>query len=55
MVRRLLEKTLCSVAVAVVAEEEDFLFLLSCPWVALVYLGKRLVASVRYVAGLRVF
>lgn len=54
MVRRLGE-TLCSVVVAVVEEEGVFLVPLSFLWVVLVCLGKRQVASVPYVAGLRVF
>ena len=54
MVRRPVE-TLCFVVVAVVEEAGVFLVLLSCLWVVLVCLGKRQVASVPDVAGLRVF
>ena len=54
MVRRLVE-TLCSVVVAVVEEEGVFLVPLSCLWGVPVCLGKRQVAPVPYVVGLRVF
>ena len=54
MVRRLVER-LCFVVVAVVEEEGVFLVLLSFLKVLLVCLGKHQVASVPYVAGLRVF
>ena len=55
MVRRLLERTLCSVVAGVVEEEEGFPIPLSFPWVVLVYLGKHQVASVPSVTGLREF
>ena len=55
MVRRLLEWTLCSVVVEVVVGEEGFLVPLSFPWDVLVCLGKRQVAAVPGVAGLREF
>ena len=54
MVPRLVE-TLYSMVVAVVGEEGVFLVPLSFLWVVLVCLGKCQVASVPYVAGLRVF
>ena len=47
--------TLCFVVVAVVEEEGVFLVPVSFLWVVLVCLGKRQVASVPYVAGLREF
>ena len=55
MVRRLLDQTLFSVVAEVVEGEEGFLVPLSFPWVVLVCLGKRQVASVPGVAGLREF
>ena len=55
MVRRPLERTLCSVVVEVVEGEEGFLVSLSFPWVVLVCLGRRQVASVPGVAALREF
>ena len=55
MVRRLLDRTLCSVVVEVVEGEEGFLVPLSFPWVVLVCLGKRQLASVPGVAGLSEF
>ena len=58
MVRRHLGRTLCSVVVdvvEVVEGEKGFLVPLSFPWVVLVCLGKRQVASVPFVAGLREF
>ena len=54
MVRHPVEK-LYFVVVAVVEEEGVLLVPLSFLWVVLVCLGKRQVASVPYVAGLRVF
>ena len=55
MVRRLLERILCSVVAEVVDGEKGFLVSLSFPWVVLVCLGKRQVVSVPDVAALREF